>query len=92
MDSKPSYTKFSRATRILKRMKAVARFKTEIWCIDLLNLEKLAKDINGVKYLLVHQEMFDRTVDAKTMKTNGFKETVGAFLTMITKENQFKKN
>ena len=30
LHSKPSYTKFTLATRKLKRMKAIARFKTEI--------------------------------------------------------------
>ena len=33
--SKPSYTKFALATRKFKRMKAFARFKNEIWCMEL---------------------------------------------------------
>ena len=32
-------------------------------------VDKLANDNNGVKYLLVRQGLFDRTVDAKRMKT-----------------------
>ena len=59
--------------------------------MDLPYLDKLAKNINGVKYLLVRRDLFDRTVDAKRMKTKDSKETFGAFLTMITKKNQFKK-
>ena len=47
-------------------------------------IDELAKDKGGVKYLLVRQNLFDRTVDAKRMKTKDFKEMVGAFLTMIT--------
>ena len=88
--SKLSYTKFTLATRKFKRMKAFARFKNEIWCMDLAYVDKLAKDNNGVKYLLVRQDLFDRTVDAKGMKTKDSKETVRAFLTMITKKNQPK--
>ena len=32
-------------------------------------VDKLAKDKNGVNCLLVRQDLFDRTVDAKGMKT-----------------------
>ena len=72
-------------------MKAFARFKNEIWCMDLAYVDKPAKDNNCVKYLLVRQDLFDRTVDAKGMKTNDSKETVRAFVTMITKKNRPKK-
>ena len=49
LHSKPSYTKFTLATRKFKRKKAFARFKNEIWCMDLAYVDKLAKDNNGVK-------------------------------------------
>ena len=91
LQSKPSYTKFTLATRKFKLMKAFARFKNEFCCMDLAYLDKLARDNNGVKYLLVHQDLFDRTVDAKGKKTKDSKETVRAFLTMITKKNRPKK-
>ena len=58
--------------------------------MDLAYVDKLAKVNNGVKYLPVRQNLFDRTVDAKRMKTKDSKETVCAFLTMITKKNQPK--
>ena len=89
--SKPSYTKFTLATRKFKRMKAFAKFENEIWCMDLAYVDKLAKDNIGVKYLLVRQDLFARTADAKGMKTKDSKETVRAFLTMITKKNRPKK-
>ena len=53
-------------------MKAFGRFKKEIWCMDLAYLDKLAKNNNGVKYLLVLQDLFDRTVDAKKNENNRF--------------------
>ena len=84
--SKPSYTKFTLATRKFKRMKAFVRFKNEIRCMDLTYVDELAKDSNGVKYLPVRQDLFDRTVDAKGMKTKDSKETIYAFLSMITKK------
>ena len=68
LHSNPSYTKINLATRKFKQMKAFARFKKEIWCTDLADVDKLAKDNNGVKYLLVRQDLLDRTVDAKGMK------------------------
>ena len=59
--------------------------------MDLAYVDKLAKDNNAVKYLLVRQDLFDRTVDAEGMKTKDSKETVRAFLTMITNKNRPKK-
>ena len=72
-------------------MKAFVRLKNGIWCMELAYVDKLGKDNNGVKYLLVRQNLFDRTVDAKGMKTKDSKETVRAFLTMVTKKNRPEK-
>ena len=72
-------------------MKAFARLKNEILCMDLAYVDKIAKDNNGAKNLLVRQDLFDRTVDAKGMKTKNSKETVRAFLTMTTKKNRLKE-
>ena len=89
--SRASYTKFTFATRKFKRMRAFARFRNKNWCMDLAYVDKLAKENNGVKYLLVRQNLFDRTVNAKRMKTKDSQETVKAFSSMITKTNQPKK-
>ena len=59
--------------------------------MDLPYVHKLAKDDNGVKYLLAREDLFDRTVDAKGMKTKDSKEIVRAFLSMITEKNHPKK-
>ena len=91
LHSKDSYTKFTLAARKFKRMRAFARFRNEIWCMDLAYVDKLSKENNGVKYLLVRQDLFDRTVNAKGMKTNDSQETMKAFSSMITKRNRPKK-
>ena len=91
LHSKDSYTKFTLAARKFKRMRAFARFRNEIWCMDLAYVDKLSKENNGVKYLLVRQDLFDRTVNAKGMKTKDSQETVKAFSSMITKRNRPKK-
>ena len=59
--------------------------------MDLAYVDQLAKENNGVKYLLVRQDLFDRTVNAKGMKTKDSQETVKAFLYMITKKTRPKK-
>ena len=76
LHSKTSYTRFTRATRKYKRIKAFPRFKNEIWCMDQAYVDKWAKVKKGVKFLIVCQDLFDRTVDAKGMKTKDTKETV----------------
>ena len=72
-------------------MRAFARFRNENWCMDLAHVDKLAKENNGVKYLLFRQDLFDRTVSAKGVKTKDSQETVKAFSSMITKKNQPEK-
>ena len=91
LHSKASHTKVTLAARKFKRMRAFARFRNEIWCMDLACVDKLAKENNVVKYLLVRQDLFDRTVNAKGMKTKDSQETVKAFSSMITKKNRPKK-
>ena len=68
-------------------MRAFARFRNEIWCINFFYVDELAKENNGVKFLLSRQELFDRTVNAKGMKAKDSQETVKAFSSMITKSN-----
>ena len=79
LQSKPSYTKFTPATRKFKRIKAFAGFKNEIWCMDLACVEKLAKVNSFVKYLPLRQDLFHRTVEAKGLKTKDSKEAFSAF-------------
>ena len=85
LHSKTSYTRLTQATRKFKKMRAFARFKGENWCMDLAYVDKLAKHKNGVKYLLVHQDLFDR------MKTKDSKETVKTFSKKNTKKNRPNK-
>ena len=88
LHSKASYTKFTLATRQIRRMRAFARFRNETWCIDLAYVDKLVKENSGVKCLLVRQDLFDRTVNAKGTKSKDSQETVTAFSSMVTKRNR----
>ena len=89
--SKDSYTKFTLATRKFKRMRAFARYKNEIWCMDLAYVDKLANDNRGIKYLLVRQDVFDKTIDVRGLKTKDSKEALRAFTQMITKRKRPQK-
>ena len=73
----------------IQENEGVCELQSEIWCMDVAYVDKLAKDNNGVKYL-VRENLFDRTVDAKGKKTQDSTETVRALLTMITKNRTGK--
>ena len=55
--------------------------------MDFAYVEKLATEVYGVKYLLVRQDLSDRTVNAKGMKTKDSQETVKDFSSRTTKKN-----
>ena len=59
--------------------------------MDSAYIDRLAKEKNGVKFLLVRRDLFDRTVNAKAMKTKDSQETVKAFSSMIRKRIRPKK-
>ena len=74
-------------------MRAFARFRNEIWCMDLSYVDKLAKENNnGVKYLLVRQDLFDRTVNAKGMKTKESQGTVKSLFIHDYKKESTEKD
>ena len=58
--------------------------------MDLAFVDNLAKNNNRIKYLLVRQDMFVRTVDAKGIKTKDSTKTVKFFSGMVTKKSQPK--
>ena len=72
-------------------MRAFARYKIEIWCMDLAYVDKLAKDNRGIKYLLVRKDVFDKTIDVGELKTKDSKEALRAFAQMITKRKRPQK-
>ena len=57
----------------------------------MLTLINWQKKNNGVEYLVVRQDLFDRTVNARGMKTKDSQETVKAFSSMTTKKNRPEK-
>ena len=71
-------------TRVFKSMRAFSGFKIENWCMEKAYVDELANDKDVVKYLLVRQYVFDRTIDAKGLNTRDSMKKVRVFLTMMT--------
>ena len=59
--------------------------------MNLAHADKLARDNNGKMFLLVRQDQFDRSVDAKRMKTKIFREPLPEFLNKTTERIEPKK-
>ena len=55
--------------------------------MDLAYVDKILKDNKSIKYLMVRQDLFDRTVVAKEMNTKDSRKTIQTFLTTVTKSN-----
>ena len=72
LHSKHFNPKFTLGTPQFKKLKASSRFKIEIWCMEVAYVEKRAKYVKGVKYLLFRQDLCDRNVDARGMKNKRF--------------------
>ena len=86
--SKPSFTEVTLATAKIKRMKAFAIFKDEIWYIDLAYIDKQGKDNNGIKHILVRQDQLVEPQMQKELLTEDSKEAVRAFLITITRNHR----
>ena len=89
LHSETSNTIFTLATRKIKRMKTFARFEKEVWCFDVAYVDKQAKVKDGVKYLLVRQDVFDRTVLAKGTKTKDSEGKVRDYKNRINPSKNF---
>ena len=60
--------------------------------MDLAYVDELAKDNNGVNYLLVRQELFDGTVDAKGMNKKRFQSNASGIFDYDYKEEVTQEN
>ena len=79
------YTKFSQVNCKFKQTKSFAEFRNDIWCLDVAYVDKLANNNNGLKSLIVHHDLFERTVVQKNNWIKHSKEIVCAHLTMVQK-------
>ena len=59
--------------------------------MDFTHVDNLARVNNGVKYLLNHQDLFDRTLDAKGMKNKRFPRNGSCIFNYDYKKNHPRK-
>ena len=59
--------------------------------MDLASVDKLAKEIIGVEYLLVRQDLFDRTVNAKRNENKRFSRNCESLFIHDYKKDSTKK-
>ena len=59
--------------------------------MGLAYVDELAKNRNGVEYFLVRQDLFDKTLNAKGIKTKDSKEMARAFLTKNTMKTRRRR-
>ena len=69
-----------------------AIYTNEFWCMELAYVDKLSKADRGIRYLLVHQDVFEKTIDNIGLKTKASNEVLRAFAQMITKQKRLQKN
>ena len=86
-----NHTKFGPPIRCFRRLQAFSKYINEIWCMELAFVDKLASQNNGVKYLLVAEDIFSRFARVQTMKTKYAKHTLKAFRKMISRKNTPEK-
>lgn len=82
LHSNNAYTQYHIAHRKFPRLQIVAKRINEIWCIDLAQMDKLAGDNNGIKYLFVSIDLLSRFVRVQPMKDKTAAATKAAFLKM----------
>ena len=60
--------------------------------MELAYVDKLSKDDRGIRYLLVHQGVFEKTIDVRGVKTKACNDVLRAFAQMITKRKGYEKS
>ena len=90
LETNSSFTK-NRSIRLkFSRLKVFVKDINEIWSLDLVHVDKLAKYNRNIKYLLVAVDCLSRYLRVEPMKTKYATEAAEAFKKMI-KNKQPKK-
>ena len=87
---KKAYTQYHLAVRKFPRLRVVAKYINEIWCLDLAYVDKLSDENNSTKYLLLAIDVLSRFVRVQPLKDKTAATTKEAFIKMIN-EVQPKK-
>lgn len=84
-----TYTKFKMAKKRYTRLKVISYRLNEIWSIDLADMQQLAKDNAGIKYLFVAVDTLSRFLWVSGLKSKSSKDCAEV-LRKIISSNQRK--
>ena len=83
LHGKKAYTKYKLPRRRFDRLNVIVKYIDEIWYMDLAHMDKLAKENNGVKYLLVSIDVLSRFVRVQPMKDKTAAAAKAALIKML---------
>ena len=69
------------------RLPVRCRYKNEIWCMDLAQVDKLAEFNSGVKYLMIIVDLFSRFVRVGTMRNKNAESAKACFISLCSQKN-----
>ena len=75
-------------TKKCKRRKVSARFKVDIWAVDLAEMESLSSKNKNVKYLLCVVDVFTKYACVKPLKDKNGKTVLNAFNEIVNESNR----
>ena len=70
-----------------KRRKVYARFKDNIWAVDLAEMESLSSKNKNVKYLLCVIDVFTKYAWVKPLKDKKGKTVLNSFIKIVNESN-----
>ena len=83
-----TYTKFKMAKKRFIRLKVISYRLNEIWSIDLADMQQLARDNSGIKYLFVAVDTLSRFLWASGMKSKTSKECADVLKKIIASNSR----
>ena len=83
-----TYTKFKMAKKRFIRLKVISYRLNEIWSIDLADMQLLARDNSGIKYIFVAVDTLSRFLWASGMKSKTCKECADVLKKIIASNSR----
>ena len=90
LQGKNAHSKYRQFPLRYPRLKVIKYDINEVWSINVVYVDKLAKFNHGVKYLLVAVGVLSRKLRVEPMRSKTAKETAKIFARIITKEKHQK--
>ena len=90
LEGKNAHTKYKKYRNRFPTLKVIAYDINEIWSLDLVYVDKLAKEIKDVKYLLIAVDCLSRYLQVEPLKSKYATTNADAFKKM-TKSKRPKK-